>query len=408
MPNNKRNKKPAQANKPSRKPKQDKRRRPARPGVPRAIMSGISEDLKNYISCRVNPFSGPGGAKIPDGANSNFISVDTKTVDIIACSATANAFCIQTLPCLPALAMISANPGATLSLNGTNVAPPSSITPIGTSTTAWSPISIPQPYLVASGGYTPGVALEDPYHSSKARMVSVGYKLTYTGPAQTCAGAITVTPNPVSFSSAGSATSGVNPALLQSYSVNVGTTAGVRMYTSGLGTQILVPDVAINPTGNTRQSQTFRPEDGVIIIPRHKTAAFDLKPTLDVPAAMVAGFNNSITLPFDWFSTLANTHTQYRGGIVWYDDDWDSYLVSATGLNVDASFRWETVLCMEYNPQMSSTLSSFTQNKSPEPTAITAQAIARLESQMSSLAVTSGRPAARSWNPGYHSAPDPK
>lgn len=354
------------------------------------VMIGGSKPL--YVRCRTDPFHGAGRTSIPDGGNNNFISVDTFSVDTITCSQAKTSFIIQTLPCLPALAMIAGMPSTNLNINGTDVTAPSVIQPDSqASQAAWTPLSVPTPYTGTLNGYGLGAPQSDPYASTKARMVAVGYRLIYTGPTQTCSGAIVVTPNDVSFNIASTTTTGATPSVGQTFNLRGVNATQVASYTAGLGTVILDADLKISPSTMTRESVSFRPEQGVLILPRHRTSNYKLVPTQPVPYGLTVGFNTSAALPEEWYSVLNTANPNYRGGIVWYDDDWESFQVYATGLNSDASFRWETVLCMEYNPQLSSPMAPLATKRSPNQPAEIKQAEQEL-SRLPAATPLAGRP----------------
>lgn len=314
-----------------------------------------SGSIKPYVKCRADPFNSNGQYGIPDGTNANFIIVDSYSVNNIACTQFQTSFTIQTLPCLPAMAMVGAAPSTTLVIDGTVVTAPALTSPNSAITNAWRPICIPQPY--SNSPYAPGAAIEDPYNSSVARMVAVGYRITYTGPVLSCAGSITVTENKVGFTEIGQTTSGTGVASTAPYSIvtsdRTNTLAGV--FNQPAGTTVLAIDITTNPNAMTASSVTFRPEEGILVLPKHSTIDFKNQIVRDNPACVVAN-------PSTNSNTLANMlqyvgpigSPTYHGTVIWYDNDWTSVQIVFNGINQDATFRVESVLCMEYGLQVSS------------------------------------------------------
>lgn len=301
---------------------------------------GKQAPLSHYVQCRSDPFNGHGGSAIPDGQNSNFVVSDSFSINNISPSAAGQTIVIQTLNCLPALAMIGSLSNFTV--DSQLVTALSSFVPSTTATTTWYPLSIPPSY---AGIGSPGSTFADPYNSTTARMISLGYRLIYTGPATTCAGVITVTPNPVSWTPGGISAIG-------SLGIVDANSAGVAGAALTAGIPFLSGDFTINPTALTRASTTFRPEQGCYIVAPHKSTVYKNQQTYPNPFAPIGGFNTAIgatNMP-----CLLRQNPTVNPGIVWFDNDWQTFQIVISGVNADASYRLETVCCMEYNPAVSS------------------------------------------------------
>lgn len=319
--------------------------------------------MGGYVGCRLDPFHSAGGLGIPDGGNSNFIVTDNMSVDNFS-AITSTGFTIQTIPALPCAALIAPRAG-TMFVNGTQVTAPIQDQPNSAlKKNSWYPISIPASFQNAAGAkYNPGVLSSDPYGSSKGRAISFGYRLIYTGPVNSCAGVITVSPNDASFHPLGT---------VQTGSISINGPSEAFLVASPVGTPLLAMDIIINPTAVTRASISFRPEQGVMLLPRHMTNDYKIIPTCDVPYAVLAesiydpsaigGFYDNIIMADN--PVLAST--KYNGGIIWYDNDWSGFQLVASGLNADATFRWETVVCFEYNPAVTSPFAATTLKSSPK------------------------------------------
>lgn len=342
----------------------------SRPRNPTSIINSLASGFGSmyignpYLHCRLNPFTGEGRTPIPDGKNSAFVVIDTMTVDTIVCSQAGTGFTIQTLPCLPAMAALRPDPSVNLVVNGLSITAPANINPGNvTAANASYPIAIPTPYLTVPAG--PGTAVADPYSATKARLVSVGYRLIYTGPALTCSGAVVVTPNDVALSLNATATSASNPPTGTSFSLLGEDRLQVPNYTAPIGTPILSIDINNPTTTMNRESVTYRPEQGVLILPKHKTSDFKIQPLFTEAMAIVANFNTNVTMPAQFRNLLTTSGVGYNGGIIWYDNDWSSLMIRVTGANADASFRLETISCIEYTPNLSSAFAPTTAKSSP-------------------------------------------
>lgn len=312
----------------------------------------LKQSLPAYVSCRLNPFTGPGGLGIPDGNNRSFIRTDVVSNDTIS-SIANGSFVIQTLPCLPATAMIASL--GLMNVNGVSMSPVTAYQPYSTlNTSAWVPLGVSASFS-AYGTYAPGLIATDPYSATKCRIAAIGYRLIYTGPASTCAGSIVVTPNPIGLSVSAQSTSAVIPAIGNNYAYATVDNALGSAVCTGVGTTMLALDTNVSSTIMTRGSHTFRPEEGLIIVPRHMSGIYETKPIAECPYAMLGDFSTGATLPHTWYNVLRRTST-YSGGILFYDDSWETFQISASGLNPDASYRLETIFCLELNPAMNSSI----------------------------------------------------
>jgi len=348
--------------------------------------------LDDYVRCRVNPFMGSGKGGIPDGGNDQFIVTDLYAYDTIALTAPASSFIIQTFTALPTTAALSAPPGATILVNGNTFVANSQSTNSGTfagTTVAVPPATSNGAYplgrsQIYSGrspignipSYLPGTTVIDPFSALSMRVVAIAYRLIYTGIAFECSGSITVTPNTTSFTEVGptgSGGTGTTAPSVATVQTPDGTTSSFRMLS---GTPLVSWNAGPVPTFFNKDSVTFRPEQGVLFLPKHRTNDFKIKPVADTPmgilwntaplqsaVAISANYLNSLTYDIN---TASPGPSVYGGGIVWYDNDWSGVTISATGINSGATFRWETVYCMEVVPQANSTVASMTRKAEAE------------------------------------------
>jgi len=313
-----------------------------------------------YTHCRLDPFTGDGTGHIPDGSNNNFITTDIRTFDTISMNGTAGDFAIQTFPTMPASAGLITN-SATLQVNGDNTG---ARTAVLNSQSNMYTLSLLPPYRTSATNLLgnpliPGANNnnKDPFTAVKARLVAAGYKLTYTGPAYDCSGYVTVTPQPLSITETIAAYTGTGTAntfIVKQYdSASPSTNLTVET-----GTPVLNCNVNSYPMYSlTRDSITLRPEQGIYFIPKHRSKDFKVKPIADTVNAMIfnadtaASTTQTFTSSFSAVGSSATSTIVYGGGVIWYDDDWSTATITVQGAGQDATYRWETIWCMEFNPQ---------------------------------------------------------
>lgn len=315
----------------------------------KSLLSQPRLPMTPYLHCRFNPFGSRGGTSIPDGSNNSYIVTDSRNFDAISLTAgsTSRDFVIQTMAALPFTAMIGST--TELNVNGKVIAATPQYS-LSTNSTRYYPIGSVPSYRISANYPKPGIGYEDPYQSTTGRLVSIGYKLTYTGPVNTCAGSITVTPN--SF--------GMSPGVIVT-STSAAPAAGlfsISTYRSDLnitpiqypvGSRSLIVDGRITPNAVTRETAVFRPEQTIYILPKHTTRDFKNLPTVSSPYTLY--YDSTGVAVGQTASSLLRGHEALdENGIVWFDNDWEGYTIYASGLNADASFRFDSIICMEYNP----------------------------------------------------------
>jgi len=336
-------------------------------------MSGMKIGAKlhhPYLICRHNPFNGLGGSGIPDGNNSSFIVTDLYAYDTINVATGNPSFSIQTMPAMPCSAFLAAS-GAML-VNGLPYGAGDIASPDAVSLTAagqykaFVPLGVPTqwPYKnIGTGSTTVGGGVSDPFNSSKARIVALAYRLIYTGPAYDCAGSITITPNSVSFQPVGAVTTGSAPTTTTT-GIFTENQVGTKTQLAN-GTNVLSLDYTFAPNTFTRESVTIRPEQGLLLVPKHSTTDFKILPIYDVPYALVQndGIQSTGAVNSNTVLNILKSVPGYSGAVVFYDNDWSGYTINFSGLNPDASFRWETVYCVEYSPNGNSAFKSLTKTR---------------------------------------------
>jgi hypothetical protein len=328
----------------------------------------------DYVHCRMNPFEGSGRTAIPDGGNNGFIVSDVTMYDTFTVPAGITTT-IQTLPTMPCSAMITPSSG-TINVNGTVFTPYAAGAATGQANN-WAPLSImpvwQAPNAVTTGvtQLTPSQTPVDPYSATTSRLVAQGFRLVYTGEAQLCSGFITVTPNDIAIQEF-QTTSGANPPPYGTCNLVVVDPNQATYYVAPQGTTVLNMDFSVNPTAMTRDSVSFRPEEGVLFIPKHKAKDFKNKPVVDCAygIAMNADYATIGTMNVISNALMANgtttTPSSFGGGIVWYDNDWSGAQITISGCQTNTPFRWETVWCFESNPSNGSVMSNLTRKTEPD------------------------------------------
>jgi len=317
-----------------------------------------------YVMCRMYPHMGKGGVAIPDGGNANFLVTDAYAVDTITVSA-AGTFIMQTLPCLPFTCMYAGN-GMNITVNGNTLTAPGNLIP---SSTAVGSAYMPGGLLQV---YSPGVRAQatpylDAYNTVSARIVALGYRIYYTGPVNTCAGTITVTSNDVSFEDFGPVTTVAQPPTAGLIGI---TSNSLTQTNSGFSTETSTPITIIDVRPTTtinRTSRTFRPEEGVVFVPHHKTNDFKIRDFKDAPSVCIAN-GPPLTASQGYALFPQNVGTGGAGstvGLLMHDADWCAATICFNNINADASYRIETVCCLEVNPSATSAIASLTKSKSP-------------------------------------------
>jgi hypothetical protein len=303
-----------------------------------------------YVLCRAFPFAAPGGDGHPDGGNSNYVVSDSFAVCNFSASASGQTVVLQTLPSLPFMGILKSSQSLTVD---TNAVTGGTVGLDGTLLGSWTPVLSPN---VFTGSITPGTAYTDPWQSTGIRFVTLGYRIVYTGPATTCAGSITVTPNSPTVELFGTTSAaGVTVKAVTNTLVDNGAYPN--------NTPLLLMECVINPSAMTRSSRTYRPEQGVTLIPQHRTTNFSIQPTPLTPCALIA--NKNVAVNESIYSAVINVAPARREGVICFDNAWSGYQVVFNNLNADASYRIEAVICLEFNPAVGTPFFNTSKDKSP-------------------------------------------
>lgn len=378
----------------TRKNRNRRKRRTMRPVLVPRTLDGVVRGLTNmnvtpanitddkFMLCRLNPFLSNGGVPIPDAGNSNFMVIDLMAYNDIT-TGTAGNFYIQTIPCLPTMALGTCLSATTSTFTVDGIAFNGQTGDIFFDSTksdgAWVPLASPLTYSPTQGAgsvFVPGVTTGDAFSSTKARLISVGYRLFYTGPATAAQGVITVTPSACGFSVGGVTTFNSTtspPAGSISVAVNIANNTRSSGVYVNIGTPILQMDCDVSSNIVSPRSRMYRPEQGCLVIPQHKSKDYKIQPTTDTPYCILTGAPTSSSAALAFTNNILSNSTAgtpMGGGVVWFDQDWESFLIAVTGAGSGATYRLETIGCFEFTPSGNSAFSLLTRGKSVNKPAV--------------------------------------
>lgn len=325
------------------------------------FLSGV---LPNYIRCRMDPFttSTTGSSGTPDAAMVNRIVVDHRDYATLTVG-TAGSFQVRLFPCLPyPLAFRSLGTDlAGFSVNGVSVAA-STATTAG-SNVGWIPIIIMNEWVtwIAQTSASPTTEVAGPYSEVKARIIAFAVKIFYTGAASAASGTITFTADRSVLG--GTISANVATAIYNATAAGTNnSTQSTQKLDFGGTTQLL-----------DANSITERPEVPMRVVPRRLD---ENKPWLareQIPwLAVDSSTGNSVF-----------TFTPLTGAIpniALYDDGWEIGVLNFNGVATGTIFRFETAVCVEYQPVLTSAVAKLT--KKPAKVA-GAETLTRIESELS-------------------------
>lgn len=329
-----------------------------------------SSAANNYLVCRYDPWMSQSSSQkgVPDGLGRNITTRDIFGAYDIVTSPTADTE-LLILPTLPMqFAARAMTQGATFKVDGTDYTTPSAAVTndVGNPPAGfWTPFG-PGAATAFRNQYN---AADSSNFIASGRIVTVGYRLYYTGPASTCEGIIQADTYPVMVDSHGnhieSAIKTVNPGGAKTAADIVGETAKSIMLNMGTAGQFI-----------TQNSVTLRPEAGAhSVLPRRVTAmAHSFKPYyeiglipldntwqpgLDIPVS-------SVTALFQGYYDLTNgsiSKAQPTFPIVsFWDSDFDLIRIKIQGNSL--KFRLEVITCIQFQHNNNFSLISLTRGPS--------------------------------------------
>jgi hypothetical protein len=294
---------------------------------------------------------------IPDGANGKHICVCLYSIDRVAFpSGTTGAQTVdlQFNPWYPA-------PGAAYStapftLNGTTY------TPSGGLVAPFGVIASISGALYRDT--VPGAASNalDVYASTGFRIVSQTHHIQYTGAVTTCAGMIRGFANPWTVSEQGVTTygNGMPTTPGPGYYGTVYSNSATLLGNTNVATPIAFVDGSRTITTYPSTTVSLRPEQGCLVRLNHRGSTFKTQ-SVRTPNPLLISFpgegpSGTVPTELDSMFYAPPSGTQgYAGGIAAYDNDWESAHVTLESVNPDASYSITTCMCVEFQPQSSST-----------------------------------------------------
>jgi hypothetical protein len=303
-----------------------------------------------WIECRLDTFNSIGGGGKPDGRNSRFVVVDHLVANTLVTS--SGGFKIWTFPgCLPCTAAATGIAGATndLTIDGYPYV-------TGTGNFNFYPIGIPPEWnnVVRQ----PGSSGDDPFFSSKARVVAVKRRLIYIGSTFNNQGLIQVTPLAAGFGMSTGFTSGTVTGTIRDGAATANPTisTGVQIINVDLNQQSLF----------TKDSVTCRIEQGIEIVSKQGGDIHSLVPSWDNYPMVVVNQTSSGTTGVVNLFTYTGTGSTPSGQSTWgiVDPTWIGEEIVVSGAAAGSAFRFETAICVEYQLASNSPMISMSKRKS--------------------------------------------
>jgi hypothetical protein len=320
--------------------------------------ASVMKGMDDWSMCRLNPWSANmKGAILPDGSGDPRFSIDLYSYTDIASTSPTWSAQLQILPTLPYCAMFIPTQTANYTLTGPYMM-----------TGTWTGANGGMHSFV--GNINAGLALpingtkavttylDDPYSdnasaqfisANKARIISMGWRLVYTGPANACTGVVTVSSNPTK----------TDPPFFKS--------TGTLTWNNAVGVATDVGNTATNPARclpitfgaayASKDSVSDRPEATLMGLVRHSSPVYNWQDLYEQPLCLtyqVPGSNQNATAIYSYpvgggFTPIINTATVTHGTISLFDDGWDAVNIMLN--SVTGTFRLETWQCLEYIPQ---------------------------------------------------------
>jgi hypothetical protein len=328
-----------------------------------------------WMHCRMDPFTSAGGVRKPDGRGApRTIVVDHLVADNITCN-TASGFTIQTLPgMLPYSAMITGN-GAALA-NDINVNGLAFNNPAvgGGFDGNWYPVGVATewaatPTLLEDWAIEP-TPRNDPYTSSRARIISVARRLIFTGNITQCSGFINVVPSPYSVNPDKCYVTNATPVAVANTIAMIRTD---RLQAVASNTALQVPlgmlDIELTtvPPYN-RETVTNRVELGARIVSKQTGDVHDYVPVGDNGMYLIANRSGVPAAGGELYRPIVVDQVAGGGlapGVWIFDPSWSGELINVFGVTAGATFRLETAICVEYEPATNSPFVPLSQKPAP-------------------------------------------
>ncbi len=302
----------------------------------------------DYVHCRLDPFGSSGARGIPDGSGGRRIVQDHRMYCDLTIGTTGSII-IKTMPMLPWNAAIKlSSTDAAAKINGTTINTGSAP---GTYNASWIPILAPAEWntWVSTNPSTAAAPTEIfiPYNSTRARMITQAFRLTYSGQSSLASGIVTVQSDRFQ----------VNPApTINTVALNQSTwDTAAAPFSMAIGSIYEMKFDTFTVINTIRPgARTFRPEERLEILSKHGSDVYSWNPCYASP--LILRDTSQLSTYF------AGQNNVSYGAIAWIDPDWESVEIIISGAPTGSTFRFECVQCVEYEPSLASTLYTFAQN----------------------------------------------
>jgi hypothetical protein len=313
-----------------------------------------------WAACRLQPWAHQNGDLLPDGSGDPRVVSDFYSWTDIGVGTTPQNFSITTLPTLPFAATLKSG-GATLAITGSNML--SGPVPTVGGGGLWNYTgAVSKPIPINATKATSPATWEDRWdvdsskhyiQANKARLTSMGWRVVYTGPANTCSGIITCTSAPIRDDPVVDKTN-------TTQQINFTLPTGVAGGSSTVGARLVPIDhIGIGAGYQGKDAVSARPEASLHGICRHSAPIYAWKEIYDQGLLLVESPNgdNQLSGNYDAFfgvnypttgTPVSGGGTAVFGSVYFYDNEWDTTTINFT--NVTGSFRFETWQCVEFIP----------------------------------------------------------
>lgn len=298
-----------------------------------------------YVDCRLNPWSGMKSTGIPDDSDLPRVVIDHRFLTSFTFGNTGN-FNILAMPLFPTplLANVASASDTTFQINGIHPTYGA-----GSGLVYYAAGILPEwaNLPVTSYNTTGRIDLCPPYLSAaKARLVTMGVRLIFTGSTMADSGFIKI--NREQFSAGASSE---NPTAFNVVCFDASTTA----YSAN---QVRTMPINLNPdfTKTLPSSYTGKLKDGSYSVLRHNSPKYDWVDVADNVNYLCRDddANNAYIVPMVPQGTTIYKQlcpTQFL------DDSWSGLSIQITGGTSGQSFNVELICCIEYSPKTSSSVS---------------------------------------------------
>jgi len=312
-------------------------------------LSFESNTLPPYLMCRAYPFDAKPSNGIPDGDMTKKIVIDHRAYSTVVVGA-SQGFAVTMVPWLPHCLLFKAQGANTgFTVGGLTPDPQSIYTNLG----RWMPmLSFPEFTSYYNQTATGPSEVLNPYSCSQFRIVTMATRITFVGVPTAASGTVTVYNDacPTDYSRR------INNAVL----TNVGV-AG----TIALGT-VYVVNADLNVPQPSLSSETYvsRIDTPVMVRPKHhgpyRWVSTPSTKTYCVDSTLV-----SATL----YPNICGTSTfgAEALGLLGVDSNWDPATMVFEGLTPGTSVRFESIVCVEYVPGVTSDAFRLAKTSSNQP-----------------------------------------